>query len=48
MSKCLTNKIYIVRRKSIPMITLWYHHSVIMADFLMPETQQPIIVNTYM
>ena len=26
------------------MIALWYHHSVIMADFLMPETQQPIIV----
>ena len=29
------------------MIALWYydyHHSVIMTDFLMPETQQPIIV----
>ena len=28
------------------MITVWYHHSVIMADFLISETQQPIIVIT--
>ena len=26
------------------MIALWSHHSIIMADFLMPETQQPIMV----
>ena len=26
------------------MIAWWCHHSVIMADFLMPETQQTIIV----
>ena len=32
------------REKRIPMIALWCHHSVIKADFLMPETQQPIIV----
>ena len=25
------------------MIALWCHHSVIMPDFLMPETQQTII-----
>ena len=28
--------------KSIPMIALCCHHSVIMADFLMPVIQQPI------
>ena len=32
------------RDKSIPMIALWYHHSVIMDDFLIPGTQQPIII----
>ena len=35
-----TNKIY--REKSIPLCGV--QHSVIMADFIMPETQQPIIV----
>ena len=30
--------------KSTPVIALYCHHSVIMADFLMPEIQQPIIV----
>ena len=29
--------------KTIPMITLWCHHSVIVTDFLMPATQQHII-----
>ena len=36
------NKIY--RGRCIPMNALWCHQLVIMADFLMPETQQPIIV----
>ena len=37
------NKIY--REKSIPMIAL--QHSVVMADFLMHETQHPIIYSYY-
>ena len=34
---------YMYGEKSIPMIALWCCHSVIMADFIVPETQQPII-----
>ena len=34
----------IYREKSIPMTALWCPASVIMADFIMPETQQPTIV----
>ena len=30
-------------RKNISVIALWCHHSVIMLDFLMAETQQTII-----
>ena len=30
--------------KSIPMIALRSHHSIIMDDFLIPETPQPIVV----
>ena len=37
------NKIYMYIEKSIPMIALWCPASVIMADFIMPETQHPII-----
>ena len=29
---------------SIPMTALWCPHSVIMANFMMPETHQPVIV----
>ena len=39
---CRANKIY--REKSIPMTALWCLTSVIMAEFIMSETQQPIIV----
>ena len=31
-------------RKGVPMIALWFYHSVNVDDFLMPETQQPIII----
>ena len=34
----------VYREKSIPMTALWCPHSVIMADFIMPGIQQPIIV----
>ena len=34
-----------IEKKSIPMIAFCgVQHSVIMADFIMPETQQPIVV----
>ena len=36
------NKIY--RAKSIPMTAYGVRYSVIMAKFIMPETQQPIIL----
>ena len=41
-SVTIYNKIY--REKSIPMIALWCPAFSIMVDFIMPETQQPIIV----
>ena len=44
MTNNLRNKIQCIERKSIPTIACGVWHSVIMADFLMSETQHPIIV----
>ena len=34
----------IYREKSIPMIACGVQHSLIMADFIMPESQQPSLI----
>ena len=44
---CVSNKILVhvhVHGENYPMIALWCHHSLIMTDFLMPATQQHIII----
>ena len=44
LSLNMENKIHVYDEKRISMIALWCPTFIIMADFLMPETQQPIMV----